>query len=168
MEQRWISPHPERQSSWQAVPERQWPTPLAVKLWESGIPMSFLVGTSVDGNRGILASELSGFGSYTCVSDSGKPGRILDSLDDAIAAVTSDGTDIRNIAFYLIGPEVFMKIASGKIKAHGVSPDMILLSMERSTMCGVGLCGECSCGGHLACQWGTFMKLGFLEEENVL
>ena len=142
--------------------------PLALKLWESGVPMSFLVGTSVDGNRGILERELSEFGIYTCVSDSGKPGRILDSLDDGITRATSDGTDIKDIAFYLIGPEIFMKIAAGKIKAHGVSPDMILLSMERNTMCGVGLCGECSCGGHLACQWGTFMKLGFLEEENVL
>lgn len=142
--------------------------PLAVKLRESGIPMSFLVGTSVDGNRGILESELSEFGSYICVSDSGKPGRILDGLDAAISLATSDGTAMRDIAFYLIGPEVFMKIAAGKLKAHGVNPDMVLLSMERSTMCGVGLCGECSCGGHLACQWGTFMKLSFLEEENVL
>ncbi|MBP5163462.1 MAG: dihydroorotate dehydrogenase, partial [Spirochaetales bacterium] len=142
--------------------------PLAQKLKENGTPMSFLVGTSVDGNNGILSKELSEFGRYICVSDNGKPGRILDSLDEEISLATSDGTDISDVAFYLIGPEIFMKIASGKIKAKGVEPDMILLSMERNSMCGIGLCGECSCGGHLACQWGTFMRLSFLEEENVL
>ena len=89
-------------------------------------------------------------------------------LDDEINLATSDGTQMKDIAFYLIGPEVFMKIASAKIKAYGVDPEMILLSMERNSMCGVGLCGECSCGGHLACQWGTFMRLSFLEEENVM
>lgn len=142
--------------------------PLARKLKSRKTPMSFLVGTSVDGNNGILSKELSEFGRYVCISDDGKPGRILESLDDEIRRVTADGTDIKDVAFYLIGPEIFMKIAAGKIKAHGVDPDMILLSMERNSMCGIGLCGECSCGGHLACQWGTFMTLSFLEEEKVL
>ena len=130
--------------------------------------MSFLVGTSVDGNNGILDEELSEFGNYLCISDHGKPGRILDYLDGEIVRQTSDGTAVTDIAFYLIGPEIFMKIASGKLKEAGADPNMILLSMEKSTMCGVGLCGECSCGGHLACQWGTFMTLAFLEKENVL
>ncbi|MBQ4501507.1 MAG: dihydroorotate dehydrogenase [Spirochaetales bacterium] len=142
--------------------------PLARKLKSRKTPMSFLVGTSVDGNNGILSKELSEFGRYVCISDDGKPGRILESLDDEIRRVTADGTDIKDVAFYLIGPEIFMKIAAGKIKAHGIDPDMILLSMERNSMCGIGLCGECSCGGHLACQWGTFMRLSFLEEEKVL
>ncbi|MBQ7283076.1 MAG: dihydroorotate dehydrogenase, partial [Spirochaetales bacterium] len=142
--------------------------PLARKLKYRKTPMSFLVGTSVDGNNGILSKELSEFGRYVCISDNGKPGRILESLDDEIRYITSDGTPISDVAFYLIGPEIFMKIAAGKIKAHGVDPDMILLSMERNSMCGIGLCGECSCGGHLACQWGTFMRLSFLEEEKVL
>ncbi|MBQ6124087.1 MAG: dihydroorotate dehydrogenase [Spirochaetales bacterium] len=142
--------------------------PLARELKYRKTPMSFLVGTSVDGNNGILSKELSEFGRYVCISDNGKPGRILESLDDEIGRATADGTDIKDVAFYLIGPEIFMKIAAGKIKAHGVDPDMILLSMERNSMCGIGLCGECSCGGHLACQWGTFMRLSFLEEEKVL
>ena len=142
--------------------------PLARKLKNQKTEMSFLVGTSVEGNNGILDKELSEFGSYLCISDHGKPGRILDYLDEEITRQTSDGTNIRDIAFYLIGPEIFMKIASRKLKEAGADPNRILLSMERSTMCGVGLCGECSCGGHLACQWGTFMTLAFLEKENVL
>ena len=137
--------------------------PLAQKLKDQGTEMSFLVGTSVDGNKGILEQELSSFGSYLCISDNGKPGRILDYLDDEIRKAP-----IKDVAFYLIGPEIFMKIAASKLKDAGAEPERILLSMERSTMCGIGLCGECSCGGHLACQWGTFMKLSFLEKENVL
>ena len=137
--------------------------PLAQKLKKQGTEMSFLVGTSVTGNRGILEQELAQFGSYLCISDSGKPGRILDYLDDEIRT-----TPIEDTAFYLIGPEIFMKIAASKIRATGAQTDRILLSMEKSTMCGVGLCGECSCGGRLACQWGTFMTMEFLEKENVL
>ena len=129
--------------------------------------MSFLVGTSVEGNKGILDAELSQFGKYLCVSDHGKPGRILDYAEDEIREQTKD-TSIEDIAFYLIGPEVFMKIASAKLLAAGADPNKVLLSMERNSMCGIGLCGECSCGGHLACQWGTFMSLDFLQKENVL
>lgn len=141
--------------------------PLAEKLKAQGTSMSFLVGTSVEGNKGILAEELSQFGKYLCISDHGKPGRILDYLEGEIKKQTSD-TAIENIAFYLIGPEVFMKIAAGKLKSAGADPKKTLLSMERNSMCGIGLCGECSCGGHLACQWGTFMTLDFLQKENVL
>lgn len=82
--------------------------------------MSFLVGTSVEGNNGILDKELPEFGSYLCISDHGKPGRILDYLDKEITRQTSDGTDIRDIAFYLIGPEIFMKTASGKLREAGM------------------------------------------------
>ena len=142
--------------------------PLAHKLRDQGTSMSFLVGTSVEGNKGILSKELSEFSSYLCISDHGKPGRILDHLDDEIKRQMADGTPIKDIAFYLIGPEIFMKIASSKLRSAGADPEKVLLSMERSTMCGVGLCGECSCGGHLACQWGTFMKLSFLDKECVL
>ncbi|MBR2282577.1 MAG: dihydroorotate dehydrogenase [Spirochaetales bacterium] len=142
--------------------------PLAQELARQKVPMSFLVGTSVEGNRGILAAELGEFGNYICVSDHGRPGRILDEIIPEVGRLTKDGTPLEDLAFYLIGPEIFMKIAGRKLENIGVSPDRILLSMERNTMCGVGLCGECSCGGRLACQWGTFMGLDFLEKENVL
>ena len=142
--------------------------PLAQKLAEGKTPMSFLVGTSVEGNRGILEKELSAFGTYRCISDAGKPGRVLDSLEDFVSQATGDGTALKDIAFYLIGPEIFMKIASARICGLGVKPDMVMLSMESNSMCGVGLCGECSCGGRMTCQWGTFMSLAFLRKENVL
>ena len=135
---------------------------LAEELKKDGTVMSFLVGTSVDGNKGILESELSRFGSYKAISDSGKPGRVLDYLPEEIESTGKDGV------YYLIGPEIFMKIASSVLKNSGIESDRILLSMERNTMCGIGLCGECSCGGHLECQWGTFMTLSFLEKEGAI
>lgn len=136
--------------------------PLAVELEKDGTEMSFLVGTSVDGDRGILEKELSKYGKYKALSDNGKPGRVLSLLPEGIKETGKDGV------YYLIGPEIFMKIASSTLKAEGISPERILLSMERNTMCGIGLCGECSCGGHLECQWGTFMTLSFLEKEGAL
>ena len=142
--------------------------PLAQRLKDMNTPMSFLVGTSVPGNKGILEEPLSHFGPYKCVSDTGKPGRALDSIEDYISQAQSDGTNLKDIAFYLIGPELFMSIAAKKISAKGVSTDMILLSMEKNTMCGVGLCGECSCGGRMTCQYGTFLPFDFLIKENAL
>ena len=142
--------------------------PLSEMLEKRGTQMSFLVGTSVDGNKGILESTLKTRGAYRCVSDNGKPGRVLDFLEGEIERLTSDGTALSDTAFYLVGPTIFMKNAAEKLKRKGISPDMILLSMEKNTMCGVGLCGECVCGSRLSCQWGTFFTLTFLEKENVL
>lgn len=142
--------------------------PLSEKLEKDGVHLSFLVGTSVDGGRGILEDILSRKGDYRCVPDEGKVGRVLDCISPEITRLLSDGTALGNVAFYLVGPEIFMKNAASRLKTAGVSPDMILVSMEKNTMCGVGMCGECACGSRLACQWGTFFTLSFLEEEGVL
>lgn len=142
--------------------------PLSEKLEKDGVHLSFLVGTSVDGGRGILCDVLSLKGDYRCVPDEGKVGRALDYISPEIERLLSDGTALGDIAFYLVGPEIFMKNAASRLKKSGVSPDMILVSMEKNTMCGVGMCGECACGSRLACQWGTFFTLSFLEEEGVL
>ena len=142
--------------------------PLAQRLNDMGTPMSFLVGTSVPGNHGILQEPLSEFGPYRCISDEGKPGRALDYLDEVISEAQKDGTNLKEIAFYLIGPEIFMNITAKKLLGKGASSDMVLLSMEKNTMCGVGLCGECSCGGRMTCQYGTFLPIDFLIRENAL
>ena len=143
-------------------------SPLSEKLGKDNVKMSFLVGTSVPGNRGILEKELSSKGDYRCISDDGKVGRVLDYITPEIERMLSDGTDLGSIAFYLIGPEIFMKNAAKILEEKGVSTDMVLVSMEKNTMCGVGLCGECACGSRLSCQWGTFFTLTFLREEHVL
>ncbi len=143
-------------------------SPLSEKLEKDGVELSFLVGTSVDGGRGILEDVLSGKGEYKCIPDEGKVGRVLEYIAPEIGRLLSDGTTLEDIAFYLVGPEIFMKNAASRLKASGVLPEMILVSMEKNTMCGVGMCGECACGSRLACQWGTFFSLSFLEKEGVL
>ena len=130
---------------------------VAEKLSKQGTKMEFLVGTSSD-KGGIMQEKLSLYGSYKAVFDDGKPGRVLDFIK------------IQNLdtAVYIVGPEIFMARAAEAVLAEGVDEDDIYVSMEKSTRCGIGLCGECSCGGRLTCQWGTFMNYRFLREENVL
>jgi len=129
---------------------------LVRRLKDEGTEVTMLVGTSVSvEGPALLEKELSPYGPFTCVADDGKPGRVLDLLD----SMTIDG----KTAVYLIGPEVFMSIACKLLLRKGASEEMISLSMERMTRCGVGLCGECVCGHRLACQWGTFMDYSYLK-----
>ncbi len=142
--------------------------PLSEKLEKDGVEMSFLVGTSESGNKGILESTLREKGRYKCISDCGKVGRVLDTIEDEINSSLDNKTSLSDIAFYLVGPEIFMKNGAKKLIDLGVSASSILLSMERNTMCGVGLCGECVCGHTLMCQHGTFFTLSRLIEEGAL
>jgi len=48
------------------------------------------------------------------------------------------------------------------IAAGGLGED-VYLSVETPTRCGVGLCGECECGGHLTCREGTFFTYSYLK-----
>ena len=142
--------------------------PLSQLLEKDKTEMTFLVGTSLDENRGIMEDVLRKKGSYKCISDSGKPGRVLDYIDTTLSSMLDDKTKKEDISFYLIGPEIFMKNASRILKNKAIDPSYIFLSMEKNSMCGVGLCGECAVGDRLMCQWGTFFTLSFLEEECVL
>lgn len=131
---------------------------LAQKLKEQGTAMTILIGTSesFDG-KALLEDELSGYGSFSCIADDGRPGRVLDSLDTLALA----GDE----AAYLVGPEIFMAIAARKLLARGIRKELLYLSMERMTLCGIGMCGECACGDRLTCRWGTFMDWEYLERE---
>ncbi|HKL59197.1 MAG TPA: dihydroorotate dehydrogenase, partial [Sphaerochaeta sp.] len=65
-------------------------------------------------------------------------------------------------ACYLVGPEKFMEIAAKKLIGRGIREDLLYLSMEKLTLCGIGMCGECACGDRLTCRWGTFMQYDYL------
>ena len=110
----------------------------------------------VDG-KPLFADYFNERGSYTVVADAGKPGRVLDSIPEKLS-------DPKATACYLVGPEKFMAIAASRLLALGVRKEDIFLSMERSTLCGIGLCGECVCGDRLTCQWGTFQRYDYLLE----
>ena len=92
---------------------------------------------------------------YTVIPDDGKPGRVLDSI-----AEHAEGK--KKLRAYLVGPEKFMAAAAGILARCGVEDSDIYLSLERSTLCGIGLCGECVCGDRLTCQWGTFQSYEYI------
>lgn len=102
----------------------------------------------------ILESSLATYGTYLSVADDGKPGRVLDLLPQHIHS--------SSFAVYLVGPEKFMAIASRHLRDLGIKAEDIFLSMERTTLCGIGMCGECVAGDRLTCQYGTFMNYRYL------
>lgn len=118
-----------------------------------------LVGTTLDpigvDNKALFEDFFNNFGTYTVIADDGKPGRVLDHISEHIY-------DVNDTAVYIVGPEKFMSIAASKLTSLGISKDDIYMSMERSTMCGIGMCGECVCGDRLACQYGTFFTYSYL------
>ncbi|HEU5426595.1 MAG TPA: FAD/NAD(P)-binding protein [Actinocrinis sp.] len=55
---------------------------------------------------------------------------------------------------YLCGPEVMMVAAAEALTARGVADKRVLLSLERSMKCGIGVCGHCQLGPDLICRDG--------------
>lgn len=131
---------------------------LAQKLRAENTEMHILIGTSeAKGERTPLEAELSAFGKFTCVHDEGKVGRVLDLLKTI--DVSGD------MGCYLVGPEIFMAIAASRLIERGIAEESIYLSLERMTLCGIGMCGECACGDRLTCRWGTFMRYDYIKRE---
>ncbi|HKL59033.1 MAG TPA: dihydroorotate dehydrogenase [Sphaerochaeta sp.] len=130
---------------------------LVEQLQEQNTEITILIGTSeaVVG-KALLEERLGACGSFTCIADDGQPGRVLALLD----TIALDGDQ----GCYLVGPEKFMEIAAKKLIARGIREDLLYLSMEKMTLCGIGMCGECACGDRLTCRWGTFMRYDYLVE----
>ena len=127
------------------------------KLSADGTVMDIRVGI-VAGSKGKdpLEDVLSSYGTYRSVPDDGKPGRVLDT----ITAADIEG----DVSAYVVGPGKMMQKAAEKLESLGMDDSRIYLSMEKNTMCGIGMCGECVCGGHLPCKEGTFFTWHTLKE----
>lgn len=109
----------------------------------------------------ILEEDFLKFGSFTAVEDNGIPCRVVDTLKDELTAANGEA------ALYAVGPVPFMeKAAETFIECGGLEKD-VFLSIETSVRCGIGLCGECECGGHLTCREGTFFSLAWLNSKNI-
>lgn len=130
---------------------------LAEQLTEQGTDVEILVGTSeeVEG-LALLEEKLSSYGAFRCVADEGKPGRVLDLLNERRFD--------EDTACYLVGPQIFMALAARIVLSQGLEERYLYLSQELMTLCGIGMCGECVCGDRLTCQWGTFMEYHYLKE----
>jgi NAD(P)H-flavin reductase len=69
------------------------------------------------------------------------------------------GIDPDNTLAMLCGPEVMMRAAAATLLDAGLGLDDIWVSMERSMLCGVGLCGHCQLGPLLICRDGPVLRL---------
>ena len=130
---------------------------IASKLKEDNTEMDIRVGlVEKEEWKDPLEDVLSEYGSYRSVSDDGKPGRVLDTITEK----DIDG----DVSAYIVGPGKMMEKAACILENLGLDDERIYLSMEKNTMCGIGMCGECVCGGHLPCKEGTFFTWHTLKE----
>lgn len=62
--------------------------------------------------------------------------------------------DPANTTAMIVGPEIMMRFAIRALRAAGVPPERIALSMERNMQCAVAMCGHCQLGPFLVCRDG--------------
>ncbi len=138
---------------------------LAAMLRERGKRVELYYGVSEAQEASALeALGLEGLPSL-CVPDSGRPGRVLEVMAEEL---TGRGPEPgRAVSFYNIGPHPFLELAMRLEEGLGASPADIFACLETLTMCGVGLCGGCECGGRLLCKEGTFVSLRYLRAAGV-
>ena len=58
----------------------------------------------------------------------------------------------------LCGPEVMMRLAARDLRARGVPPESIRVSLERNVRCGIAECGHCQLGPLLLCRDGPVVS----------
>jgi NAD(P)H-flavin reductase len=68
------------------------------------------------------------------------------------------GFDPHNAVAMVCGPEVMMRYTADALRAAGMAPDRIWLSMERNMKCAIGLCGHCQFGPDFICKDGPVMR----------
>lgn len=71
--------------------------------------------------------------------------------------------DPKNAVAFLCGPEIMMRLTADALRARGMGPGAIWLSMERNMRCGVGVCGHCQLGPYLLCRDGPVLPFDALE-----
>jgi anaerobic sulfite reductase subunit B len=76
----------------------------------------------------------------------------------AVGLVTGPLADVQVDASwttaFVCGPEVMMTAAAEALTGRGVPEKRIVLSLERSMKCGIGVCGHCQLGPDLICRDG--------------
>jgi dihydroorotate dehydrogenase subfamily 1 len=114
---------------------------------------------------GVSRGEESGLEGALCpeldcqvVVDDGTPARVLEALRRDLGPGGG-----KECAFYAVGPEGFLERAGRAAESLGANPQEVFLCLETPSLCGVGLCGSCECGGRLLCKEGTFVTLAALR-----
>jgi dihydroorotate dehydrogenase electron transfer subunit len=134
---------------------------LTQTLVARGKQVALFFGSTREEDLEIL-SALSLPSRQVAAADRGRPARILDHLSEYL-----DGPAAEDSCFYNVGPQGFLARACRRELALGAAPSKIYLSLETPSLCGVGLCGSCECGGRLLCKEGTFVSLQHLENHGL-
>jgi len=113
----------------------------------------------------VMREEIEKYAEYIPVVDEGVLGRVLHVMKEDLNSGKLG--NISDICFCNMGPLIMMKKAIEIQEEAGAKPKDILNSLETNTMCGIGLCSECTCGGKLTCQEGTFISKAFLDDKGL-
>lgn len=122
----------------------------AVELWialrddRTGVPLT-----------GFLDNLPSERAQVRVVRDRGCTARALVELEAMLRGCGTQATRPKRI--YSIGPEPFLVQTARLAEQVGIAPQEVYLSLERTMLCGVGLCGTCHNDGRLTCRFGTFV-----------
>jgi dihydroorotate dehydrogenase (NAD+) catalytic subunit len=136
--------------------------PLLVRdLTEQGKEVTLLFGSSRETDLAVLPL-LDLPCRQLAAADRGRPARILTLLAEELNPAAAAES-----CFYNVGPEGFLARAGRLELVLGGSAREIYLSLETPSLCGVGLCGSCECGGRLLCKEGTFVSLQHLEKHDL-
>ncbi len=143
---------------------------LVHELLGSGAEVRVLLGLRDSATNTLLSRDPVLQGVTRVVHDEGVIGRVLDTFAESLSGGPSGGgtgtpTDPRWNRVYTVGPEPFMDRAADLAVAAGIDPGAVFVSLERTMLCGVGLCGACSCDGELTCRHGTFVTAAKLGAE---
>lgn len=86
----------------------------------------------------------------TCTIDAAEPGwsghvGVVTTLLKELPAPTDQ------IVAVSCGPEIMLKFVTATLLERGLSPEQIVLSMNRRMSCGIGKCGRCNIGPYYLC-----------------
>lgn len=62
--------------------------------------------------------------------------------------------DVKNTVAVLCGPAIMIKFSVADLSKMGLSPERIIMSLERMMKCGMGMCGHCNIGAKYVCKDG--------------
>jgi dihydroorotate dehydrogenase subfamily 1 len=115
---------------------------------------------SVNDQQVLFEHEFRKHGRFIPGIDSDRPGEVLRIMEKHMDLEVTPTGESR---FFTIGPEILMREGM-KIFSKYASDDHIYASVERETLCGVGLCGACELNGYRTCIRGTVVSLRSLKE----
>jgi NAD(P)H-flavin reductase len=80
------------------------------------------------------------------------------------ALISRMAFDPHDTVALICGPEVMMRFTVNALRAAGVAPERIYLSMERNMKCAIGLCGHCQFGPTFICKDGPVMRFDTIAD----